>query len=261
MNWVREHIDRGDGFPRADWDAVGPRILVEFPEAERDAAWDAAGRVWLEEMARSLGEGSRVDESERILLLTCLPARQAAALLASLDASARRIAREILPGIVGEEQRHAVLVFADAEKYTSYIAHFHPEQGEFGATSGMHLTAAPGSQWWYSHCVAFGTEVSRLETVLAHELVHDALADLPIPVGSTRGSPAPSSNSSSDGRLSSSRGRISTCTARGGARAASRTSGRGSRSTARTTARGSRTNWPRWRCARSRATWRGSARS
>jgi hypothetical protein len=182
MDWVRDHLDRSDGFPRANWGVIGRRIAAEFSEADQDAAWDAAGHVWLREIAQSLGGDFRVEESPRVRVVTGLSRRHAAALVTFLDESILRIRHDLLPGIVEEcSQKHAVVVFGDVETYTSYVAYFYPEEGEFAASAGMQLSARPGDAAWYSHCVTFGTDVLPIQAALVHELAHDVLTTLPIP--------------------------------------------------------------------------------
>ena len=128
-------------------------------------------------MAEALGPGCRVLESPRFLLLTTMPERAAGVFLDSCEAARRRILR-FLDGIARDRRdggKHVVLVFDDQDDYYDYASHFQREGGEYSMSSGMFIHAG------YGHFVVWSSDMQTVEPVIAHELTHCLVAELPIP--------------------------------------------------------------------------------
>jgi len=182
--WIDGHLDRSDGFPRADWDAVLPHIIERVPEAELRDAITSAARDWLTATRDAIGGAYRVEESENFLLLATFPTKTAAGLLAFLEPARRRILTQLLPGVamVKGRGKHVAIVFDDIEKYYSYIAYFYPPEGEFAASGGVFVQRGYGRRGWgYGHFVLHGSLIRGIERTVAHELTHNCLRHLPIP--------------------------------------------------------------------------------
>ena len=183
-SWLEGHLDRSDGFPRVDWDAVGPRITQTVPEAGLNDAMTSAAREWLVETRNVLGDSYRVDESANFLLLASFSPKHAVNLLAFLESALKRILTQLLPGVANDEGngKHVAIVFHDIEAYYSYIAYFFPPEGQFAASGGVYVECRHGhSGWGYGHFVLHGRDVYPVERVVAHELTHACLGHLDIP--------------------------------------------------------------------------------
>jgi len=71
------HFHLKNGFCYPDWDAVQTAIETALPPDDWHAAWIEAGRRWLEAQRERLGDGYRVVETSRFLILTEAPQRVA----------------------------------------------------------------------------------------------------------------------------------------------------------------------------------------
>lgn len=182
--WVREHLDPSDGFPRPDWDAIAARIDAECDEAAAGGVWTSAARVWLEETSKALGGRYVLRESAHFLVLSPLPDRTGAAMLAFLERARSRLLHELLPGIAAPPgpAKHVAILLADREAYHTYIAHHYPPEGEFGGSAGVRLSGGRGGEGWcYPHFVVLGIDVLTAEGFVAHELTHDCVGHLDVP--------------------------------------------------------------------------------
>ncbi len=182
--WIDGHLDRTDGFPRVDWNAVGPRIMQEVPETGLREAFTSAARGWLIETRDVLGADYRVAESANFLLLTSFSPKHAGNLLEFLEGARKRILTQLLPGVakVRGHGKHVAIVFRDVETYYSYIAYFYPPEGHFAASGGVFVTRGHGrTGWGYGHFVLHARDVAPAERVVAHELTHNCLGHLRIP--------------------------------------------------------------------------------
>lgn len=182
--WLEAHLDRTDGLPRVDWNAVLQRIRRDVPAEDRDAACRAAAREWLGATRETLGGSYRVDESPNFLLLAAFPPKAARDLLEFVERTRHRVLTELLPGIAAApgRGRHVAIVLDDIEAYYSYIAYFYPSEGEFAASGGLFVERPYGHRGaGYGHFVVHAREVRHAERVVAHELTHNVLRHLRIP--------------------------------------------------------------------------------
>lgn len=185
LRWADGHLFLSEGLARVDWDVVGPLLQDRVPEADLHGAWTDAARQWLGALRESLGADYRLDESENFLVVSAFPPRTAARLVAFLERSRTHILDRLLPGIASDPGpgKQAVVSIADIEAYYSYIAHFYPPEGHFAASGGLSVFARHGGQGWgYSHVVAHGADVVTTERVFVHELTHDLVSHLDIPL-------------------------------------------------------------------------------
>ena len=74
----------------------------------------------------------------------------------------------------GYRSRHVLLLFADPEDYFTYISYFYPE-GTHALSAGVFIRLG------CAHIALPMTDISRVQRILIHELVHDLLCHLPIP--------------------------------------------------------------------------------
>ena len=167
--------DRTEQLPHPRWSRAH-RWLASLPEAIRRDAWIACERAWVSWLRDALGGAYAVHESEHALLLTTQRARQASLTLAFIEDAKQRVS-ELLEELAQppDSGKEILLLFHDAEAYYRYISHFYPSEGQFAASSGMHLDDG------CSHFAAWEHDLRGLEPVIAHEMAHNLVGHLPIP--------------------------------------------------------------------------------
>jgi hypothetical protein len=175
-SWIRDRIDRSDGFPRVDWDAVHVEVSGNVPEDRWDETYSTAAREWLQELHASLGEPYVLLESPNFLLVSPHTLSSATNLIRFLERARGEILEHRLPGIAEKYGygKHAAIVVANLETYQSYIDFFYPE-GEFTRSVGVFLPQG------YGHFVTYGRELGPIEATLAHELTHVCAMHLQLP--------------------------------------------------------------------------------
>ncbi|QWP75838.1 hypothetical protein J5226_19845 [Lysobacter sp. K5869] len=162
--------------PIPDWERIAAAERPDWTIAERDAFWTAAAERWLHTLADALGPDYRVETSERFVLLTAMTPGHADKYLKFCETARRRILRNLGPlaqPIGGG--KHVCLVFAEDEAYYDYIAHYHPEGGEYALSAGVFLNAG------YGHFALCENHADAMQATIAHELTHALLGHLPIP--------------------------------------------------------------------------------
>jgi hypothetical protein len=170
-----EHMPLIDGFPRPDWAAID-RLISQSPESEAHELWRAAARAWVESTARHLGPPYKVMETPSFLFLTPLSERNNGLITAFAEKALRQVSRK-LDGLAETDVygKRVILLFETQDAYYEYCAYFYPD-GEHPLSAGVFLNAD------YGHIAIPYYDVAETEATLAHELTHNCLRALPIPV-------------------------------------------------------------------------------
>lgn len=169
---LRAHLGGSHGYPMLDWDAAnaaaGGALTPEQSGALR--------RGWLLHLRDALGPAFHLRESSHALALSSLEPATADALLRYVATTRSRIER-VLQGVAAfpPGERSIVLVLDDEDAYYRYVAHYYPEEGEFGFSGGMFLGGP------CPHFVVRRDDLKAIEPVVAHEMTHSALAHLHLP--------------------------------------------------------------------------------
>jgi len=168
--------DKRIGLPRPDWVEVRDWLATFTDQPEQNEAWNLFAEKWLAALIEALPDGYRVHESDGFYLLSQVDEASSGRMLRWCESSQRKI-DEFLPEIVFEEQgwKMIVLALSGRELYCNYVADFYPEMGEFGMSGGMCMADL-------GHIVLCVIPNADLERTIAHELVHGALAPLPLPL-------------------------------------------------------------------------------
>lgn len=171
-DWFHEN----HGFPRPDWGAINGWLRAFATRAELNDLWQQFTRLWLGRLRTRLGGNYAVAESENFHLLSELDPRARDKLLTFSESARTRIDRVV--GDIGAAEacgKHLILRFTETDDFYAYISHFHAD-GEHAGSGGVFLRDG------YSH-VAYPHSWSEEEDrrVLAHELTHNLLVDLPLP--------------------------------------------------------------------------------
>jgi hypothetical protein len=165
-----------EGFSRPDWKSVRAYIKDHVANEDWGAAWDRVALRWLEELAGDLGGASRVRRSQSFFCLSDLEENVTRTLLHHAEA-----ALEVIRGALkeaawtGYHGKHVLLLFSDDADYFAYISYFYPE-GRHVLTAGVFIRRG------YAHIALPGVDLLSTERTLAHELVHNLLCHLPIPL-------------------------------------------------------------------------------
>ena len=165
-----------DRFALLQWGAA--RAWVEsVPEERRAEAWLACERAWLAHLRDSLGPEYGLAEGPTAMVVSTLEPRLARQMLEFMEKTLKRILR-VLDGVAEEVPwgKDLLVVFDDADTYYRYVSLYHPDEGEYALSSGMHL----GGEC--SHYVTTKQEVRSVEPVIAHEMTHGCLGHLPLPL-------------------------------------------------------------------------------
>ena len=130
----------------------------------------------VQRIASRLGAQYSAVESENFHLTSDLPAESRRSKLGFLEAARRRMCDVLGENLGKTSCKHVVLRITDPDDFYAYVSHFHAD-GEFAGASGMFLDAG------YPH-IAYGQAwTDQPEApVLVHELVHNLIAHLPLPL-------------------------------------------------------------------------------
>ncbi|MBK7877488.1 MAG: hypothetical protein IPJ77_17430 [Planctomycetes bacterium] len=183
--WIDPFLARSDAFPRPRWKEIDAFLAERAPESEWPSLYDSAAREWAVATCAALGDGYETSESREFLFVSPFAKPVFEARHAFAERCRRRILEELLPGIarVWGFGKHVAFVFRDVETYYSYVAPFYPEPGAFAASAGMFLGAWSAEHpHGYGHFVLRAGDLKQLDHALAHELVHNLLASLPLPL-------------------------------------------------------------------------------
>ena len=173
---LHEALSQVNGFPLLDWRDVDA-ALAGLDNAERPAARTACQRLWLEHMRHALGPHFKLIETEQAFVLSSLedgPQRATA----NYIASTRKKVTHLLAGLAAfpADGKSILLVLDDEEWYYHYVSVYYPSEGEFAFSGGMFINAG------CPHFVVRRADLAQIEPVVAHELTHNALAHLKLPL-------------------------------------------------------------------------------
>jgi hypothetical protein len=176
LNAVEGAFDFEAGFSRPNWPVISQTIeqTVADPD-DRPAAWSEAARQWVTQVQSDLGGNYRIHESRRFILLTELDDGGSANMLTFAEQAASRI-REWLGEAAWDFRsgKHVVILFSDQDDYYQYLSYFcrdglHPASGGCLLHKGYVHIAAPYHK-------------GACQGMLAHELVHNYVAHLRLPL-------------------------------------------------------------------------------
>lgn len=164
-------------FCRPDWEKIATEVNSQADEAELHQFWDEACRSWLSRLKRDLGADYELYESEHFYVVSDQTASSVELLKTHLERTLRRILSE-LEGIARSTGygRYVAIVISESDLYYQYITQFYPEEGEFGFSAGIFINDG------YGHFVIDARDVSQAEPVLVHELTHNCLVHLNLPI-------------------------------------------------------------------------------
>ena len=177
---ILESLDLGfefvEGFSHPDWKAIEKYIGARVLKEEWNDAYNWVAEKWLRQLADDLGGGARVEESENFWCLSDASEETTRRLMRWAEAALEQI-RNCLGSAAwtGYYGKHVLLMFVDIDDYFAYISYFYKE-GSHALTSGVFLARG------YAHVALPFTEAHSCKRVLAHELTHNLLGHLWLPL-------------------------------------------------------------------------------
>ena len=173
---VEPALSYKDGFHRADWPAIKQWIAANISSLEADVALSEAALLWVKKLRDDLGGDYFVIESRRTILLCDQPLETARWLLDYAGRTEQTIKAQL--GDVawsGASGKDVILVFSDEDDYYEYLSHHSPD-GEQATSGGVCIHSG------YTHIAVPWRDENDVANAIVHELTHDCLAHLPLPL-------------------------------------------------------------------------------
>lgn len=161
---------------RPDWKEISERLNEQYSIKDLHKAWKGECDKWLKELIDHFGNGYRIVETQNFSLVSNENDRYIKVFSDFLERTLQRIIKT-LPGIARDEGygKHVAIIFKDMDDYYDYVSLYHPDEGEFGLSSGTYINEG------YGHFAFPREDITLAEPVAIHELTHACLAHLPIP--------------------------------------------------------------------------------
>jgi hypothetical protein len=165
-----------EGFSRPNWKIIYEFIKGHVPEDDLSATWNYIVAKWLEELSADLGGNSRVRRSDNFYCLSDLDSDITRTLLAHAEFVVGTI-RACLGKAAwsGYHGKHVLLLFSDPDDYYAYVSYYHRE-GTHILSGGIFIRRG------YAHIALPYVNTLSAQHVLVHELSHNLLCHLPIPL-------------------------------------------------------------------------------
>jgi len=164
------------GFHRVDWQFVRQWIEARVAAHDWEQAWHETALLWAGKLRDDLGGSYAVCQSRQTILL-CDQTVETAQWLLDYAGRAVHIIKEQLDGTAwhGAFGKDLVLIFSEQDDYYQYVSPYLAD-GENPATSGMCIHTG------YTHIALPWTTQFEAANVIIHELAHDCLAHLQLPL-------------------------------------------------------------------------------
>ena len=177
MDWIQQHFTEAEGFPRPNWEAIYECVDKDHKEIDKHELWTNIARAWMERLKTRLPAEYALHESDNFILVTSETDKYVKNFLGFLEQTLKKIMRT-LQGIASDDGygKYVVLIFDDIDSYYSYLSYFYPEEGVFGTSSGIFISAG------YGHFAFPYQDIAIAEDIAAHEMTHALLSHLPIPL-------------------------------------------------------------------------------
>jgi hypothetical protein len=174
-------IDMGfsivEGFSRPDWPQLRKQIAERFVEADQPQVWLQIARQWITQLCEDLGGDYACYESDRFLLLSAETDEISQSFLETAEQALAQLWSK-LNGVARQwsDGKSVILAFHEKDDYYSYISYFYAE-GRHNLSRGVFVKQG------YAHLAVFcGDVISEARSTIIHELTHNCLGHLPIPL-------------------------------------------------------------------------------
>jgi hypothetical protein len=165
-----------EGFSRPDWKIIRTAIGQAAASDELDAAWADAVVQWVLRIQGDLGGEYRVRCSDEFILLSALDLTVASDLLRFAEATLEKIYAALKEAAWRwEHGKHVLLLFTEDDDYYQYVSFFY-QDGIHPASGGCLIHRD------YVHIAMFLGDGRSIRTMLAHELTHNSVVHLRLPL-------------------------------------------------------------------------------
>jgi hypothetical protein len=171
-------FDQTSGLPRFAAVETETWLHREVSPADRRAAMYALSRRWLNRLIPALRTPHAISESTHFLMLSVPKVDQIRRVLLFLEETRRRVFQSLAsarPPL--DRPKHVVVIFGERDDYDRFTAAEAPEQErDIADSGGMFISRA------IPHIVLPSSDLVAIHATLVHELVHDCVAHLPLPL-------------------------------------------------------------------------------
>lgn len=173
---VEELFSFQEGFHDLDWMRAAAMIEQKFELLDQPKGFHDLVLMWLDRLREDLGGSYEVCVANDVAILCDQPRGTAQWLL--------RYAQDVMIAIReglgqaawhGEKRLHPILIFSEQDDYYQYVSRFCPD-GEQAGSGGMCINAG------YPHIVLFWHDETDAANGLVHELTHECLMHLSLPL-------------------------------------------------------------------------------
>jgi hypothetical protein len=165
-----------EGFSRPDWKMIGKFIQQHVLRDDVGAAWNYVTCKWLEEMKSDWGGGCRLYSTAHFYCLSDIEPVTLRKLLDYAEFTLQSIGSFLGSAAwSGYHGKHVLLIFGDPDDYFAYISYYYGD-GSHMLSAGIFIRSG------YAHIALPYGEMLGAQHVLSHELAHNLLCHLPIPV-------------------------------------------------------------------------------
>ncbi len=165
-----------EGFSRPDWQLIRQTVEATVREEDWEQAWAEVALQWVAQLRDELGGNYHVTQSDDFILLCALDKHDTQGTLAFAGRALETIHAQLRDvAWTGFRGKHVILLFMDEDDYYQYQAPYlreglNPASGGVMLGGGYVHMALPYQSWFV------------LRPSLAHELTHNCLAHLPLPL-------------------------------------------------------------------------------
>ena len=166
-----------EGISHPSWRFVTDEIADSFPREMWGQVWRELGIKWLAQLVQDLGGSYKQYESWNFLLLSAESEKDSEAMLRTGENAVAAIETRLKPLLNREEMygKHVMLAFTDQDDYYSYVSYFYPD-GRHTQSSGVYLAKG------YYHIAFTLSDLCQPGMVITHELTHNALRHIRLPL-------------------------------------------------------------------------------
>lgn len=165
-----------EGFSRPDWKVIERAIDQTAAPEDLDTAWSDAAIQWLLKLKTDLGGEYRLTCSKEFLLVSTQDFGAASDLLCFAETTLEKIYSALKEAAwQWGHGKHVILLFAEDDDYYQYVSYFYGE-GVHPASGGCLIHQD------YAHIAMFMGDGRSIRTMLAHELTHNSVVHLQLPL-------------------------------------------------------------------------------
>jgi hypothetical protein len=165
-----------EGFSRPNWKMIHQFVKARVPKEDLPAVSDYIATKWLEELAGDLGGAAQVRRSHNFFCLSDLSSDTTRKVLTYAEFVLATIRGFLgFAAWSGFYGKHALLLFSDPDDYYAYISYYNRD-GKHILSGGVFIRQG------YAHIALPYDNPYSAHHVVVHELTHNLLCHLPIPL-------------------------------------------------------------------------------